>query len=190
MPAPDILNHPAFQSVALPLLLCLGGGALLQHTAGPRWAMAGVALGLLLALAWFPGFDWPASARAQKLPWIALAGAAVGLLVPGLRRWTPGGRGAALPAGLIAIAIAMALAAWAGTSGSLLLAQLALMLAVASAAAVWLAWRRPPPQGAAPLVFLLPAALACLTIAWAMTGVASSAPTTTTDDPYYAPQWK
>ena len=186
MPAPDILNHPAFQSVVLPLLLCFAGAALLHRLAGARWAVAGVVFGLLLALAWFPGFDWPASARAQKLPWIALAGTAVALLVPGLRRWAPRSRGVALPAGLTAIAIA--LAAWAGTSGSLLLAQLALMLAVASAVATLWAWRRPPPQGAASPAFLLPIALACLTIAWAMAGAASSAPAN--DDPYYAPQWK
>lgn len=185
MPATDILNHPAFQSVVLPLLLCVLGAALLHRTAGPRWAVAGVALGLLLALAWFPGFDWPASARAQKLPWAALAGAAVALLVPGLRRWAPGSRRAALPAAFTFIALA--LAAWAGTSGSLLLAQLALMLVVTGAVATVLAWRGPPPSGGL-LVFLLPVALACLTIAWAMNGTAS--PANATDDPYYAPQWK
>ena len=182
MPASDILNHPAFQSVVLPLLLCSACAAALSRTAGPRWAAAGVLLGLLLALAWFPGFDWPASTRAQKLPWIVLAGAAVSLLVPALRR---GASGVALPAGLTLIALA--LAAWAGTSGSLLLAQLALVLAVAGAVATFLAWRHPSPPGGGWLVFLLPAALACLTIAWAMTGAAGSAHTT--DDPYYAPQW-
>lgn len=186
MPVPDILNHPAFQSVALPLMLCFAGAAALGRFAGTRWAAVGVALGLLLALAWFPGFDWPASARAQKLPWIFLGGVAVALLVPGLRRWAPAGRAPWLPAGLAGVALA--LAAWAGTSGSLLLAQLSLMLAVACAVGAFWAWRLAPPPSAATLVFVLPIALACLTIAWAMTGTANSAPAT--DDPYYAPQWK
>ena len=185
MPATDILNHPAFQSVVLPLLLCFAGAALLHRLVGPRWVAVGVVLGLLLALAWFPGFDWPASSRAQKLPWIVLAGAVFALLVPGLRRGAPGQRRVLLPACLTVVALA--LAAWAGTSGSLLLAQLALMLVVAGAVASFLAWRQSPP-GAAWLPFLLPVALACLTVAWAMTGAASSTPTT--DDPYYAPQWK
>lgn len=186
MPAPDVLNHPAFQSVVLPLVLCVTGAAVLHRAAGPRWSLLGVVFGLLLALAWFPGFDWPATARAQKLPWITLAATAVTLLVPGLRRWAPGPRGVALPAAQTAMALALAV--WAGTSGSLLLAQLALMLAVAGAVATLFAWRRPPPPGAATTVFLLPVALACLTVAWAMTGAASATPTT--DDPYYAPQWK
>ena len=186
MPASDILNHPAFQSVVLPLSLCFVGAGALGRFAGPRWMAAGVVLGLLLALTWFPGFDWPASTRAQKLPWIVLAGAAMAVLLPALRRWASGGRGVVLPAGLTLIALA--LAAWAGTSGSLLLAQLALMLVVAGAVATFLVWRRPQPTGAGMLVLLLPLALACLTIAWAMTGAASTAPAN--DDPYYAPQWK
>lgn len=71
-----MLNHPAFQSLVLPLLatlvaLALTGGA--RPAKAAWWAGLGACAGLLLALAYFPGFDWPATARAQKFPWIVLA---------------------------------------------------------------------------------------------------------------------
>jgi len=213
----DILHHPALQSLVAPLVLALAGMGLLRAVpgpAGPRWAPFGAVLGFLAALALWPGFDWPATARAQKLPWIVLAGSALaalaalsmasraggvrasplaawlaavlgwagasswladagvpslqtaatvlaGTLVLALLAWgerlaparlrsAAGGRpqapstataeGAAAAAALTVAALG--LAALAGSGGSLLLAQLALMLGTVSAVAgLWLWWR-------------------------------------------------
>lgn len=190
-----LLNHPAVQSLVLPLLLCIGGMAALLRLAGPNRAALGAALGLLVALAYFPGFDWPATARAQKLPWVALAGCAIAALLlwraaSGLapsRRWW---RGIALAAVLTLACLGLAAAG--GLGGSLLLAQLALMAAVAAAVpGLWSWWRPSSGLWVAPAA-LLPQLLAALWIAAAlpMAPWNAGAAGTATDDLYYTPQWK
>lgn len=191
----NLLNHPAFQSLVLPLLLCIGGVAALLRAAGPNRAALGAALGLLVALAHFPGFDWPATARAQKLPWVALAGCALAALflwraAPGLAPSRPWWRGIALAA-LLTLAC-LGLAAAGGLGGSLLLAQLALMVAVAAAVpGLWSWWRPSSGLWVAPAA-LLPQLLAALWIAAAlpMAPWNAGATGTATDDLYYTPQWK
>lgn len=195
MPASDILAHPAFQSAVLPLLLCIAGVAALLRTTGPNRAALGAALGLLVALAYFPGFDWPATARAQQLPWAVLAGCALAAVLvwraarglPAARAWW---RGIALAA--VLTLVCLALVAMAAFGGSLLLAQLALMVAVATAVpGLWSWWRPSSGLWVAPAA-LLPQLLAALCIAWALpmapwnAGMADTA----TDDLYYTPQWK
>ncbi|MCW5668403.1 MAG: hypothetical protein KIT86_02005 [Hydrogenophaga sp.] len=191
----NLLNHPAFQSLVLPLLLCIAGVAALLRAAGPNRAALGAALGLLVAFAVFPGFDWPAAARAQKLPWIALAGTAIAALLlwratRGLPTARPWWRGIAFAAVLTLACLGLAAAA--GLGGSLLLAQLALMVAVATAVpGLWSWWRPSSGLWMAPAA-LLPQLLAALWIAAALpmapwnAGAAGSA----TDDLYYTPQWK
>lgn len=73
LPGPSILlHHPAFQSLALPLLAAALAAGVLGRLAGPAGAALGPGLGWLLALAWWPGFGGPAGAAAQGLPWVAL----------------------------------------------------------------------------------------------------------------------
>lgn len=97
----NLLNHPVFQSLVLPLVLAvLGMAALLglqrllaarrnrshgnqgnernQH-AGLDWVPAGALLGLLVPMILLTGLNWPALAHTQKLPWIVLAALAVAL---------------------------------------------------------------------------------------------------------------
>lgn len=202
-------HHPAFQSLFLPLLLALLGMLLVRAALGARHAGWGALLGLLAALAWWPGMDWPATARVQKLPWLVLV--SLGLLVaqgvrggPGAGRqpalwlvlvallvwataagWLAGGQTGALALGAaigfgglvllglgwghdgpsdlggtganghpvaptsnrltvaVLIFASLGLAALAGTGGSLLLAQLVLMLASSLAVLGAWAWFRP-----------------------------------------------
>ena len=183
------LQHPAFQSLVLPVLLALAAMALLRM-AGERWTSLGATLGLLLALAVWPGFDWPASSRAQTVPWVVLAGLIVAALAIGLHApaTKPLARGSGLLGMLLITALAIALAVWAGLGGSLLLAQLALMVAsVAGVACLW-AWRSAFVVPAA----LLPLVLAGLTIAFAQASLAPASPEgqSDQDDPYYTPKWK
>ena len=187
-----MFHHPAFQSLVLPLILALLGMLLTRAVAGERHAAWGGLLGLVGALAWLPGFDWPADSRTQKLPWMVLAGLALAVLDAAWRgrRWhaflvwlgaglawafavpwlageeisTPAlvaavfaGWGVLFamgrdlqdqPATRTAAAVALALAALGlaglgATGGSLLVAQLAAMLATTVvAAACWTSWRR------------------------------------------------
>lgn len=191
----DILNHPAFQSLVLPLLLCCAGVALLLRVAGPRWAALGAALGLLLALAVFPGFDWPATTRAQKLPWAVLAGTVLAVLL--LWRTGEGSHTARQRVrGIILAAVltvaCLCLVAMAGLGGSLLLAQLALMVAIATAVpGLWSWWRPSSGLWVAPAT-LLPQLLAALLIASAlpMAPWNGGPADTAADDLYYTPQWK
>jgi hypothetical protein len=193
--AMDILNHPAFQSLVLPLLLCCAGVAALLRVAGPQRAALGAALGLLGVLAFFPGFDWPATARAQKLPWAVLAGTVLAVLL----LWRTGGsshtarqrvRGIILAA--VLTVASLGLVATAGLGGSLLLAQLALMVAIAAAVpGLWSWWRPSSGLWVAPTA-LLPQFLAALLIASAlpMAPWNGGPADTATDDLYYTPQWK
>lgn len=186
------IQHPAFQSLLLPLLLAVSGVALLR-LAGARWAAWGAPLGLVAAQAVWPGFDWPISSRVQWLPWITLAGLVVGAIATGLN--TPGTHALSRTSGRIATGLmavlAVALALWAALNGSLLLAQLALMVgSVTGVATVW-AWRHAVITPAA----LLPLVLAGLTLAYAQASLApgsadAGGEAATQDDPYYQPKWK
>lgn len=186
------IQHPAFQSLLLPLLLAVAGMALLR-LAGVRWTACGAALGLLLSLGFWPGFEWPPNSRAQTLPWIVLAGLVVAVLAIGLK--APGSTAMSRMSGFTATALvsacAVGLAVWAALGGSLLLAQLALMVgSVAGVATLW-AWRSATFTPAA----LLPLLLALLTIAYTQastvpTDAGSGGTATERDDPYYTPKWK
>lgn len=210
-----LLHHPAFESLVLPLLLALLGIAVLRAGLGARHAAWGGLLGLLGALAWLPGFEWPAVTRTQKLPWIvlaglglaaldtvrgggygrpilawlaalliwvaaglwlagsavdplALAGAAVlGWAVLSLLAW---GRSDAPAQGAVAAATltlaSLGLAGLAAMGGSLLLAQLALMLAsTVAAVGCWVCLRPASGRVVSPALWLC-FALVWLSIAW------------------------
>jgi hypothetical protein len=77
------MHDPVFQSLLLPLLLSGLDIAWMRKVAGLEGAAWGGFLGLLGALAWLPGFGWPAPASTQKLPWLALAGRRVARPAPG-----------------------------------------------------------------------------------------------------------
>lgn len=183
-----LLHHPAFQSLFLPLLLGLGL-ALGLRSAGARWAALAPAVALLLALAAWPGFDWPAASRVQVLPWLALGGTAAALLaltlrVPGTHPWA-GRQG--LWAALLMLAAGGGLAAWGAFGGSLLLAQLGAMLASVSMAAAWQAWRYRVGSWAGwlPLALFAAGLAVCLALLPAPSPGGPEG-----DDPYYTPSWK
>ena len=189
----DLLHHPAFQSLFLPALLAWSGVLLLRRFTGAHWAPLGGALGLLVALCVFPGFDWPATARAQKLPWAVLVGTALAVLL----LWRMAGhtgtkrqrmRGIVMAAALTVASLGLAVMA--GLGGSLLLAQLALMVALAAAVpGLWSWWRPSSGLWVAP-VALLPQFLAALLIASALPMAPWNGGPADTDDLYYTPQWK
>lgn len=235
----SFIHHPAFQSVGLPLLLTLVLTLPITRgapPAGKRWWAMGGAIALLLSFLLLPGFDWPATARTQKLPWIVLAGAclaavwlSLGSRQPGRwMRWAMGtvvwvmacmwlagspvqwthsllgalggaavlamlliGRagnsltagayanaktteelaaGGAATAGALTVA-ALGLAAIAAGGGSLLLAQLAMMLAVVTGVTGLWAWMR----SASGLV-IAPAAFLPLGLAWLVIAFALAVP--------------
>jgi hypothetical protein len=190
--AMTFIQHPAFQSLVLPLLLAAVAMALLR-TAGPRWTSLGAGLGLVVAMAFWPGFDWPASSRAQTAPWVAAAGLVLAALATALN--APGTRACSRRVGLLITALitllAVSLAVWSALGGSLLLAQLALMAGSVCGVCLLWAWR----SACITPVSLLPLVLAGLTIAHAQFSVASPAPGTggdsaESDDPYYVPKLK
>lgn len=187
----SLLHHPAFQSLVLPLVLAVVIGLLLRPV-GLRWVALGPALALVLALAVWPGFDWPANARAQTLPWLALgctllAGLAIALKAPGTKAM---GRRSGTVTTLLLTFAALGLAAWGALGGSLLLAQLALMLATVCAVAALWAWRAASaaPVSLLPLLFFGIGVALCL--AWLPAGGSADAGEADGEDPYYAPQWK
>lgn len=191
----DLLHHPAFQSLFLPALLAWLGVLLLRRFTGAHWAALGGALGLLVALCVFPGFDWPATARAQKLPWTVLVGTALAVLF----LWRTAGRtgtGRQRMRGIVMAAVltvaSLGLAVMAGLGGSLLLAQLALMVATATAVPGLWAWWRPSSGLVVSATALLPLGLAWLVIAAALALAQPNGASTdaATEDPYFAPQWK
>ena len=204
MPWP-FLHHPAFQSLLLPALL---GGlcTLALHRAlggqNRSWGAFGPSLGLVLAMLWWPGFAWPAAAQAQKLPWIVLLGlfAAVAAQVFAVSRVAPAGRAAAgalrgALALLVLLALLAGLAVFAVVSGSLLLAQLALMVAASAGVTLLWAWvqRESGPRiTAVSLLPLLADFLALLALVaalgWPSSGSQPS-PGGAADDPYYTPRW-
>lgn len=216
-------HHPVFQSLVLPLLLAVLGIAVVRAGLGARHAAWGGFLGLLGALTWLPGFEWPAVARTQKLPWIVLAGlglaaldavreggngrpgrawlaalpawAAAGLWLAGaaagplalgaatvlgwavlsLLAWGRDDAPAQCTVGVAVLTLAtLGLAVLAATGGSLLLAQLALMLASTLVAVACWAWLRPVRGLGVSRALLLCFGLAWLSIAWSWVLVAPS----------------
>jgi hypothetical protein len=232
----SFIHHPAFQSLVFPLLLTLVltlSLGMRQRSTGVRYWAMGSAMALLLSFLLLPGFDWPATARTHKLPWIVLGGttlAFVWLLFGAKRpnRWTHWAMGSALwavacvwltgspaqwahsllgalvgaavlalllvtrpthgatqgahepssaPAVVAAIGVAEAaaltvaalgLAAIAAGGGSLLLAQLAMMLGVVTAVLDLWAWLRPAAGMTIPTAALFPLGLAWLVIAYSL----------------------
>jgi hypothetical protein len=232
----SFIHHPAFQSLGLPFLLSLVLTVSLgmrQTSTGLRWWAMGSAIALLLSFVLLPGFDWPATARAQKLPWIvlvgsglafvwalsgptrpnrwmhwavgsafwalacvwltanpeqwahsllgALAGAAVLaflLIKRPLQRATQGAHErTAAPDDVVTLGVAdaaaltvaaLGLAALAAGGGSLLLAQLAMMLGVVTAVPGLWAWLRPAAGLAISPAALFPLGLAWLVIAYSL----------------------
>jgi hypothetical protein len=197
----SFLYHPAFQSLVLPGLLgLLCTLALHRALSGTdrAWGGFGASVGLVLALLWWPGFAWPAAAQAQKVPWIVLLGLLVALAIQMLRRGRAARTGRnpwAVWSALALLVLLGGLAVLAAVSGSLLLAQLALMVAASAGVPVLWAWWRPdtgPRLTAISLIPLLVALLALLamvaSLGWPADG-AQQAPGSGADDPYYTPRW-
>jgi hypothetical protein len=179
------LHHPVFQSLVLPLLLGFGLGLPLR-TAGVRWLVLAPPLALVLALAAWPGFVWPALAQSEVLPWLALGGTAVAaaalvLRAPGTTPWR--GRAGLWTFSFLVLA-GLSLGVWGALGRSLLLAQLAAMLAMVSAVAVWQAWRHRSGSWAGLLPLLLFAMGLTLCLAWLP---ASGPASPDNEDPYYQP---
>lgn len=167
--AMSFLFHPAFQSAVLPLLLAMAGVALLRP-AGHRWAAWGAVLGLLGSLAVLPGYAWPAESATQRLPWIVLGAALVGACATGLSRTRPPDPLAGADLAAAWVVALLGLTALAALGGSLLLAQLALMVAVTTAVPGLWAWGWPSAGVRVGLPVVLPVAVAALLIAWALPG--------------------
>jgi|AntAceMinimDraft_1070359.scaffolds.fasta_scaffold02317_3 hypothetical protein len=173
--------HPGFQSFVLPLtlFLVLAWGL---RTASLAWRLMTPPFALLLALAVWPGFVWPALAHAQMLPWWVLGSTVLALLArlfPVNTVWT-GYQGVRLVA-LLPLSGLM-LAAWAALGGSLLLAQLAAVLTSVGAAALVQAWR----LRAASWLALLPLLVLAATLAMALSALPTrDSALTGDDDPYY-----
>lgn len=183
----DLLHHPVFQSLLLPLLVSVALYGL-WRVAGPRWHMLTPALALLLTLAFWPGFDWPAASRTQILPWLALGAFLLAVPVWALR--LPGSTPWAVGTGLWACALIVlagaGLAAWGALGGSLMLAQLAAMLATVGGAAAGPAWRHRAISWAG----LLPLIVFALGLALSLSGLLGMGSVKLlADDPYFTPQW-
>lgn len=197
----SLLHHPAFQSLVLPALLgVLCTLAMHRALSGTdrAWGGFGASIGLVLALLWWPGFAWPAAAQAQKYPWIVLLGLLAALAIQLLRRGhaPPTGRKPwAVWSALVLLVLLGGLAVLAVMSGSLLLAQLALMVAASAGVPVLWAWWRPdtgPHLTAISLIPLLVALSALVAMVAALgwsAGGPQQPPGNDADDPYYTPRW-
>lgn len=142
------LHHPAVQSLVLPALLAWAGIALLRVLpggAGARWAPLGAVGGLLTAQALLPGFVWPATASAHKLPWVVLAGLALAAALHA--RPPPRVRPSAH--WLAATLCWVAASAWLAGAQPLQLSTVLTMLAGAAVLAL-LTWGDRPPAGGRP----------------------------------------
>lgn len=197
----SLLHHPAFQSLALPALLGMLCTLVLHRALSGTdraWGGFGASIGLVLALLWWPGFAWPAVAQAQQYPWIVLLGLLAALAIRMLRRGgavTTGRNPWVVWSALVLLVGLAGLAVLAVLGGSLLLAQLALMVAASAGVPVLWAWWRPdtgPRLTAIALIPLLVALLALLAMVVAL-GVpadgSQQAPGNGADDPYYTPRW-
>jgi hypothetical protein len=187
----SFIHHPAFQSLVLPFVLGVAIIALLR-LAGPRWAALGSALALVATVVVWPGFDWPAASRVQKLPWVALgcallAALAIALKVPGTLPWN---RWTGVLISTLLLLAALGLAAWAALGGSLLLAQLALILGTLTGVAALAAWRNVSPSAIGSIPLLLVGFWLALSIAWLPPDAAPGTGASEGNDPYYEPQWK
>lgn len=185
-----LFNHPAVQSLLLPPLLAWLAVWLLRRVAGPRWAPLGAALGLLAALAVLPGFDWPALSRVQKLPWAVLGAALVAATWLALASAPTRGRRVGVVLSAVLTVAALGLATMGALGGSLLLAQLALMVAATTAVLGLWVWWRPASGLRVPFAALLPGLVSALLIAFSLFGAPASPGASGGDDVYYTPQWK
>lgn len=197
----SLLHHPAFQSLVLPALLGLLCTLALHRVPSGTdraWGGFGASIGLVLALLWWPGFAWPATAQAQKYPWIVLLALLAALAIQTRRRGrvAPAGRKPwAVWSALVLLVLLAGLAVLAAVSGSLLLAQLALMVAASAGVPVLWAWWRPDTGPRLTAISLMPLGVALLSLGvmvaalgWP-TGGAQQAPGDDADDPYYTPRW-
>lgn len=133
-----LFHHPVFQSLLFPLLLGLCLSGLLRPTQGRWWGMV-PAFSLMLSLAVWPGFVWPALTHVHMLIWMALSvTVTVTLLMAfGLTGNTGVTGRTGFWASLVLVLLGLAMAGWGATGGSMLLAQLALMLSTVAAVAAW-----------------------------------------------------
>lgn len=197
----DVLHHPAFQSLILPALmsaLCLAAMLLGPVAALRAWAPLGAALGLVLAFAVWPGYQWPAATWAQRVPWVALLALIATALAQAVA-WRRSPRAPSADAKGLAAALGVALFGLAGLAvlgSSLLLAQLALMVGVPTAVLGLWAWIWPRSGLRVTRVSLLPLAGAGLALAYLVGSLAWTAftlpgadLTAPTEDPYYTPRW-
>lgn len=178
-----LFYHPGFQSLVLPLALFLGLAWGLR-SAGLAWRLMAPPFALLLALAVWPGFVWPALAHAQMLLWWVLGATALVVLVLVFRLpihtvWSE-------RQGLWLVAVVpvsgLLLAAWGALGGSLLLAQLAAMLVTLGVAALVQAWR----LRAVSWLALVPLLVLAASLAMALSALPTSGPALSgDDDPYY-----
>ncbi|MBS0452225.1 MAG: hypothetical protein JSS14_13030 [Proteobacteria bacterium] len=76
-------HHPLFQSLVLPLVLAFAATGVLRAMLGPgagaRWAALGVPLALLVGMSWVLGWRVPPGSLIEKLPWVYLAAALMGI---------------------------------------------------------------------------------------------------------------
>jgi hypothetical protein len=116
-----------------------------------------------------------------------LAALAIALKAPGTlpwNRWT-----GVLISTVLSLA-ALGLAAWAALGGSLLLAQLALILGTLTGVAALAAWRSVCASAVATLPLALTGIWLVLCIAWLPPGAPQENGASPGEDPYYEPKWK
>ncbi|GGK71334.1 hypothetical protein [Amphritea balenae] len=82
----NLLNNPMLQSSLLPLLISLivAGVVGFSSAKGQRFAAIAVAISALATIIVISGLSFPPKATSQKLPYLIMAGAIIGLLVDAL----------------------------------------------------------------------------------------------------------
>jgi hypothetical protein len=175
--------HPGFQSLVLPLFLFIGLAWGLR-SAGLAWRLMAPPLALLLTLAVWPGFVWPALAYAQMVPWWVLGVTVMAVFVLVLRlpfNKVLDGRQSVWLVALLPVS-GLLLATWGALGGSLLFAQLAAMLATVGAGAFVQCWR----LRAVSWLALVPLVLMLAALAMGLSDLpASGTAVLGDDDPYY-----
>lgn len=82
-------HHPLFQSLILPLVLAFAATGVLRALLGPgigaRWAALGLPLAFLVAVSWVHGWRLPPGGLPEKLPWVFLTAAMLGLVLEAMR---------------------------------------------------------------------------------------------------------